>query len=92
MTDLDAAISQIEVIFTKLKRVHKDLTSERLRRVHAPSKSNIASYQPSEAQIRASIGVLTVRAPHRLGEESITGAAAKSDRGYGNPTCIGDLT
>jgi hypothetical protein len=91
MTDLDQAISQIEIILSKLNRVHGDLTSERLRRVHASSQNNLASYQSSEAEIRASIGVLTVRAPHRLSEESITGAAAKSDRGYGHPTCLGDI-
>jgi len=92
MTDLDQAISQIEIILTKLNRVHGDLTSERLRRVHTPSQGDIAGYTPSEDEFKASVGFLTVRAPHRLGAESITGAASKSDRGYGHPTCIGDLT
>ena len=92
MTDLEQAISQIEIILSKLNRVHGDLTSERLRRVHAPSQNNLASYQPSEAELRSSEGVLTVRTPYRLGAESITGAASKSDRGYGHPTSIGDLT
>jgi len=91
MTDLEQAISQIEIILSKLNRVHGDLTSERLRRIHAPSQNNLASYQPSEAELRASEGFLTVRASYRLGAESITGAAAKSDRGYGSPDCLGDI-
>jgi hypothetical protein len=91
MTDLDAAISQIEAIFTKLKRVHKDLNSERLRRVHASNQEDSPSNQPSEAEGRPPESVSAVATPVRHSDRTISSTAPRGDRGYGSPNSLGDI-
>jgi hypothetical protein len=91
MTDLDAAISQIEAIFTKLKRVHKDLNSERLRRVHASNQEDNPSNQSSETEGRPPKSVSAVATPVRPSERTISSTASRGDRGYGSPNCLGDI-